>query len=650
MTEEKEQGNAYKSLEIKETNSKVKIAFVYGKNSSELLKKIKKHKLSSDFTFIDYESFMHQKMDYDRVLISGDIDEIKALFFRAISNDFEVAIIPSSLQVSLLDSFSLSKNLSENLEIALNNKAKPMDILYANGQIVLHTALVGDAPPLSYRLSKYRHKTLNERIVLLYEAYKKVKLMRHTKIKLTTQKNNEVETVATGIVVIEHDNKTCASRIVNNTVSTNDNKLDALIISPNSIVEYLQFIGRAIFVKQPKSTLPSSVGYMKSELLKLESKVILPLNIDGKEAGETPVVFNVKPKALKIALAESFWKDERKEIEDKETIKVNNLPKSIEKINYLQKRLPFFTHAGKEQYQNLFATLREEGRMSASFLILMLLSSILVTIGLYLNSASVIIGAMLLAPLMNPIVAFSMGMLRQDIALLVGSLKTIGVGVLVTLLTSAFIAWVLPFEHITQEMAGRIKPSILDMIVAIVSGMAAAYVKNNDKLSATIAGVAIAVALVPPIATAGIGLGWGDWMMSYQAFLLFLTNLVGISFAASVVFFIQGFSPMQRAKKGLFYTLVISIIITLPLVDSFRTMVKDANTISNLEHTTFEIEGREVVLQNVSLTRDTKIEVIKCELLVVKTLNNRQIRELKKKIEAKLGSNIELEALIRMRF
>lgn len=627
-----------------------KIAFVYGKASETLVKEIKKNRETSKFTFIDYEHFMHQKMNYDRVLVSGDIEEIKSVFFRAISNDFEVAMIPDASQVSLQDSFSLSKNLSENLEIALNNEAKPMDILYANEQIVLHTALVGDAPPLSYRLSKYQHKTLKERLILLYEAYQKVKLMQHTKIKLTTQKNHEIETVATGIVVIEHDNKTCASRLIDNTVSENDAKLDALIISPSSIVEYLQFIGRAIFIKHQKSMLPSSVGYIKSGRLTLESKIALPLNIDGKEAGETPVEFIVKPKALKISLPDTFWKNENPEPSDKETIKVENLLFSMEKMSYLQKRLPFFTHAGQEQYQSLFGTLKEEGKTSSSFLILMLLSTILVTIGLYLNSASVIIGAMLLAPLMNPIVAFSMGMLRQDALLSLESLKTIGVGVMVTLLTSALIAWILPFEHITQEMAGRIKPSILDMIVAIVSGVAAAYVKNSAKLSATIAGVAIAVALVPPVATAGIGLGWGDWVMSYQAFLLFLTNLVGISFATLVVFFIQGFSPMQRAKKGLFYTLVISILITLPLLDSFRTMVQDAKIISRLEHTTFTIEGKEVTLQNVSLTRDKKIEVIKCELLVTKTLNNRQIKKIKSKIEERLGSEIELEALIRMRF
>ncbi len=627
-----------------------KIVFVYGKASQSIIEEVKQNSLSSSLKHLDYETFMHTKMEYDKVLVAGDIDEIKAIFSRAIVEGFEVALIPDASQVTLQDSFSLSKNLSENLKVALNSEAKPMDILYANEQVVLHTALAGDAPPLSYRISKYRNKSIKERLILLYQAYLKVKLMKHTKVKLQTNKSQTVETVATGVVVIEHYNKTCASKLINTTVSTNDSKLDALIISPNSIVEYLQLMAKAIFGRNKKSTIPNSIGYIKSKQLTLESKVPLPLMVDGKEAGTTPVEFMVKPKALKISLPDAFWKNAPQKINNKETVKTDKLVHSNENMNYLQKRLPFFTHAGEEQYRTLFATLRDEGRASSSFVMLMLLSTILVTVGLYLNSASVVIGAMLLAPLMQPIVAFSMGLLREDATLSLESLKSIGIGVLVTLLTSALIAWILPFEHMTQEMAGRIKPSILDMIVAIVSGVAAAYVKNNTKIAGTLAGVAIAVALVPPIATAGIGLGWGDFVMLYQAFLLFLTNLVGIIFAASVLFFMQGFSPMKRAKKGLFYTLVISLLITIPLFDSFVTMVQNAKIISSLENTTFRVESKEITLQNVSLTRDHKTEVIKCELLLNKTLSNQEIRKLKAKIEEKLGKKVKLEALMRMRF
>jgi uncharacterized hydrophobic protein (TIGR00271 family) len=625
-----------------------RVAFVYGEESQTLLDEIKKYTLSLDLTFLSFEAFMHQKIHFHKVLVSGNIYEIKAVFFRAISNGFEVAIIPHPNQEALRDSFALSKDIFENLQTALNNSAKAMDILYANGQIVLHIALIGDAPPLSYRLLAYHQKSFKEKIRLLFEAYQKIRFMKHTKVKIITKKQQIFETVATGIIAIEHDNKTFASKLIDNSVAENDAKLDVLIISPNSIVEYLKFIITTLF-QSKASSLPASVGYIKSEQLKVESTIKMPLSIDGETVGTTPVEFIVKPQALKISLPNNFWEKENKE-PSKEQIKVDKLPKSKERMSYLQKRLPLFTHAGEEQYQTLFSSLKEEGKSNSSFLILMFLSSILVTIGLYLNSASVIIGAMLLAPLMNPIVSFSMGMLRQDIQLSITSLKTITIGVLIALLTSASISGLLPFEHITQEMAGRIKPSVLDMIVAIISGFAAAYLKNSKKLSASIAGVAIAVALVPPIATAGIGLGWSDNEMFYQAFLLFLTNLIGISFAVSLLFFVQGFSPMKRAKKALFYTLIISLIISFPLLNSFISMSQDAKVISLLEHQSFEINGKRVTLQNLSLSRDNRKEVLKCELLVKKILNHQELNELKIKIEKKLKRNIELEALFRVRF
>ena len=528
-----------------------RVAFVYGEESQALLDEVRKYTLSLDLTFLSFEAFMHQKIHFHKVLVSGNIYEIKAVFFRAISNGFEVGIIPHPNQEALRDSFSLSKDMFENLQTALNNSAKPMDILYANGQIVLHIALIGDAPPLSYRLLAYHQKSFKEKIRLLFEAYQKIRFLKHTKVKIVSKKQQTFETVATGIIAIEHDNKTFASKLIDNSVSENDAKLDVLIISPNSIVEYLKFIITTLF-QSKSSSLPSSVGYIKSEQLKVESTMEMPLSIDGEKVGTTPVEFIVKPQALKISLPDIFWKKEHKEA-SKEQIKVDKLPKSKENMSYLQKRLPLFTHAGEEQYQ-------------------------------------------------------------------------------------------------TQEMAGRIKPSVLDMIVAIISGFAAAYLKNSEKLSASIAGVAIAVALVPPIATAGIGLGWSDNEMFYQAFLLFLTNLIGISFAVSLLFFMQGFSPMKRAKKALFYTLIISLIISFPLLNSFISMSQDAKVISLLEHQSFEINGKRVTLQNLSLSRDNRTEVLKCELLVKEILNHQELNELKTKIEKKLKRNIELEALFRVRF
>lgn len=626
------------------------IVLVYGQSSEKVVKEIEKSEAFSSLRLIDFPTFMEQEISAERVIVTGSIDEIKTILLQGVKHHFEVAILPNTSQTLLQNSFGLSKDVSKNLDIALNNAAKPMDMLFANDELVLHTALLGDAPPLSYHTSKYRNKSFKERLHALYQAYLKIKTMKHTRLKFKTSKSTTFETVATGIVVIEHDNNTFASKLASNSVSTNDTQLDALILSPNSILQYLKLMTYAIFNRKKRANLPSSIGYIKSQELSLESKVPLPVVVDGQEIGTTPVHFSVKPNILNIVLPDSFWEKASEKKTTKETVKLDKLTHSKEKMNYLQKRLPFFAHAAEDQYKTLFSTLRQEAKVNSIFVVLMFFSAVLATVGLYLNSASVVIGAMLLAPLMNPIVALAMALLRQDMKLSVESIKTIVVGVLITLLTAASIAWVLPLEHLTEEMQGRIKPSILDMIVAVVSGAAAGYAKYNSKIASTFAGVAIAVALVPPLATAGIGLGWGDWVMLYQAFLLFLTNLIGIIFAASVIFFIKGFSPLHRAKKGLVYTLVFSLLVMIPLLDSFVTMVKDAQIISRLEHTRFEVNQKQITLQNVSLSRDEKTEVIKCELVLKEIPTNEEMKELKEKIEHHVDKKLELEALIRLHF
>lgn len=626
------------------------IRYVYGQVSEKFLQTVQRHSLSSALEYVKASDYLKQTRRNERILVSGTIDEIKAILQHAIAHGNEVAIIPEPTQTALQSAFGLSKHLEENVQTAMTQEAQSMDILYANDALVLYNALIGDAPPLNYHVSRYHRTTFKERVQSLYQAYLKVKQLQHTRLTFQTAKGQMIETVATGVVVLEYDNKTCAAKLVQDSVGINDSKLDALIISPKSTVEYLQLMSKAIFNRTHPSTLPNAIGHIQTQHLTIESKLTLPLLIDGKVLGSTPVTFRIQPHALTMVLPEKFWNKVPEKLSDKETIKTDKLPHSHEKMNYLQKKLPLFTHAGEKEYKTLFSTLRDEGRLSSIFMILMLLSSILATVGLYLNSASVVIGAMVLAPLMNPIVAFSMGLLRQEESLALKSFKTITVGICITLFTSALIAGVLPFEHMTQEMTGRIKPSLLDMIVAIVSGIAAAYVKNNSKIANTIAGVAIAVALVPPLATAGIGVGWGDWGMFYQAFLLFLTNLVGIVFAVSLVFLVKGFSPMHRAKKGLIYTLLLSAVIAIPLLDSFVTMAHDAKIISRLEHTSFEIEGQTITLQDVSLSRDNRVEVIKCELLLSQTPTDEQIQTLKLRIEKEINQKIELEALIRIRF
>ncbi len=629
-----------------------KLAFVYGKGSEEVLKVAKEHPYAQHLECIMIEEFLLHPETFianQKVLICADICEIKSVMEVAEEFAFSLAFIPQKKQTALRESFHLSASTAENITLAMESEAKEIDILLSGGKIVLYSAQIGDTPPLSYSTSAYEKKSMKERLHAFFDIFKKFKNLHHAKLTIKTKKETEVVTVASGVVIVEHDNHTFASRLITEELKTNDGQLSALLLSPPSVMGYVTFLMKTFFKKPKNGTLPAYVGYLKSERIEIESEPALELKIDGEVAGETPVIFEVRPKALKVALPDSFWEKVGAK-SDKETIKLGSLPTSKEAVNYQQDKLPLFTHASEEQYQSLFVSLREEAKASNTFMTLIFLSTLLATVGLYLNSSSVIIGAMLLAPLMQPIVSFSMGVLRRNQSIFSESLKTIMIGVAIALISAALFALVMPFESLTSEMQGRLKPSILDLIVALISGTAAAYAKNNEKIVGSLVGVSIAVALVPPIAVAGIGLGWGDFDMFYHAFLLFLTNFAGIVFAASMLFLIQGFSPISGAKRGLLFSLIGAALISIPLYFSFKTIATDANVKSALLGKHFQVQGADVLLEDVQLVHQEDMLHIKCDLVVSAHLSESEKHQLKAMIEKKAGKEIILEAVERVRF
>ncbi len=634
--------------------SENKITLVHGIESEELVAKVGKSSYSDRVESIMQEEFLKNPKFFvgenNRILLCGSIAEIKEVFEIAEVEGFAIALLPNTKQDSLRDSFELSSKIDKNIELALDVEAKPIDILYAGDKIVLWSAIIGDTPPLSYRTSVYAQKSFKERMILFFEMFKKVKYLSRFKLQIKTKKSQEITTVASGMVLIEHDNHTCASHLISDSLSAKDGQFSALLLSPSSILNYLSLLGNSIFMKNKKGVLPASVGHIKSESITVDSTPPLEVNVDGNVIGQTPMKFEVKKNAFNIILPDKFWESENSNgSNDKETIKLSSLPKEKEEISRSIKRLPFFTHASESQYKGLFVDLKEEARASSSFVVLMILSTLLATVGLFLNSASVIIGAMLIAPLMQPIVAFSMGVLRQDKKLFFGSLQTVSIGILLALFSSALIAFILPFDSLTNEMSGRLSPSLLDLIVALISGVAAAYAKNSDRISGSLVGVSIAVALVPPIATAGIGLGWMQFDMFYHALLLFLTNFAGIVFAAAMIFLFKGFSPFHVAKKGLVYSSIFAIVVAIPLYFSFSNMVRDAQVLRALENRSFDLKTQQVIVEQVVLEHKLSGDIIKFDLIVDKFLSFDEKNLLKEKLIQKLDEEFILEIVQRVK-
>jgi len=567
-----------------------------------------------------------------QLLVTGCLDEIKNLLEIASSYALPIGIIPTSKQKELMRTFDLPYKLEDAISLALKKTDKKLDLLYANGTIVLQEMLVGDAPPLDKFDSTLKGKTYFDRIKMFWHTIKKVKHLKHTQMKIIDAKENEIKLSAVGVVGLEYANNTFASKLVSSQLSANDGKLSIVILSPTSIVEYMGYLFKSLVSHLTPRTLPRSVGYIRSSHVQIETKSPLELLVDSQNMGETPVTLEVKQKALALNVGERFWEKQADQTHSKDSIKVDHLPSDEESASYLSKSIPFFSHASKEQYTSLFTNLREESRLSQNFMVLLIFATMIATFGLFINSASVIIGAMLLAPLMQPIVSLSMGVLRQDTSLELNGAKTIAIGVLSVLATAAIIALFTPIERLTTEMSGRLSPTILDLFVAIVSGMAAAYAKSNAKILGSLAGVAIAVALVPPIAVAGIGLGWMDWSMFSSAFLLFITNLVGIVFSAAFTFAILGFSPLYLAKKGIVTWLMIVALVSVPLYSSFLSMKEDIRIQKILSNVSFNVGEHDVKLTHIELVRRELNDEIRCEVISTGILSQEEKRELKEAI------------------
>ncbi|NJL70475.1 MAG: TIGR00341 family protein [Candidatus Competibacteraceae bacterium] len=188
-------------------------------------------------------------------------------------------------------------------------------------------------------------------------------------------------------------------------------------------------------------------------------------------------------------------------------------------------------------------------KLSIDFLVLLSGSTVIATLGLFQNSPAVIIGAMIIAPLMRPLVGLSLATLTADTRLLIRSLMTLLVGTIVGAALATVIAIFLRSLELTPEILGRTHPTLLDLGVAVFAGAVGAYCQANEKLADTLAGVAIAVALVPPLSVVGIGLAFNSIPVWSGAALLYATNLIGITVAGSLVFLLRGYVPLKHAKK-----------------------------------------------------------------------------------------------------
>lgn len=603
---------------------------------------IKEHH-TADISIHSHKEIFDEALEGELFLLFLDDEAIKMFFHNHLEKGLNLALLPNANAKISMKHYGISADVFEAVDDAFNEELlSAIDILLCNEHIAIWDIVIGDMHGMNR--PDFNDNNIFQKVVIFWHNLKNIKFKIYT---LEISKENKVKTAASGITILENfisrENST-----ISETLSIHDGKLNAFILAPTSILAYLWYL-IAIFINQRifVAALPKSLGFINSSSLKITSTKPIEYLLDGAPLCAQELDLQVSADALQVHLGRSLLtsvKQDKEVLELKDTMKLNTLPVKEMSDILVDGKLPLFKVASDEEFKDLFLALRSSSKFSYVYLTLMILSTLLATTGLFANSAPVIIGAMILAPLMAPIISLAMGVVRAQEQLVKNSLKTLAIGIGMALLFSCVYTLMMPLEQITAEMQGRLHPNVLDLLVAIFSGIAGAYAYSKEEVAKSLAGVAIAVALVPPLSVTGIGIGLGNLDVIYGSFLLFTTNLVGITLSAALTFVVLGYAPLSRGKKGLYYTAVIMAIVALPLVLSFYQIVQKNNYLKELKsmkHLTIDGKDVELVFKGV-VVQDEEI-IVDLETISSSGLYNGDFEELKEALEKKLNKKLILE-------
>ena len=198
--------------------------------------------------------------------------------------------------------------------------------------------------------------------------------------------------------------------------------------------------------------------------------------------------------------------------------------------------------------EEIYTDVATGAKLDRDFLIMVLLSTIVAAAGLNADSAAGVIGAMVIAPLLGPILGFSFGAALGDRELLFGSSKTLAVGVALALAASIAISFIIPVDFESRELMSRAEVRLDGMALAIAAGCAAALSMAKGQSSALV-GVMVAAALLPPGAAVGLFLGSGEWALASRAALLLAHNVASLVFAALMEIRLRDIRPRGWVEK-----------------------------------------------------------------------------------------------------
>ncbi|MGI9327060.1 MAG: TIGR00341 family protein [Pseudomonadales bacterium] len=263
-----------------------------------------------------------------------------------------------------------------------------------------------------------------------------------------------------------------------------------------------------------------------------------------------------------------------------------------------------FPQLHPNDYADLYEKLQSGSRWNTDFIVMLSLASGIAALGLLQSSPAVVIGSMLLAPLMTPMIGMGLALNQGNKRLAYMCFRAIGRGFLAALVISFVVGRLTPGSDLTPEIFARTEPNILDLLVALFSGMAAAYAIARPSLAGSIAGVAIATALVPPLCSVGISLSYWQYHEAVGAIFLLMANVLAIILAAAATFRMMGLRAFTEAAPQRIWVrhvvaglMLCVLAVSIPLTSTFMRQVLEGKDSPAALAVTNEV--RDVLLDHV---------------------------------------------------
>lgn len=319
-------------------------------------------------------------------------------------------------------------------------------------------------------------------------------------------------------------------------------------------------------------------------------------------------------------------------------------------MKIISKQLKIF-HLSEERQKKVTEQIRTGAEPDLDFYVMSIFSGIIVTLGIIVNSGAVIIGGMLIAPLVWPVLAISIAIIKGSTRLLQASLSSFLKASVLILLVSFFIGLLSPFHEFGSEFLSRARPTIIELFIALAAGFIGAFVIAFPKLSSAIAGVVIATAIVPPLSVMGLSLAEKNLTTFGGSLLLVVVNLIAVIISSSILFLLTRFRPPQtevgkeRRRYSLVWAVVLLIVIAIPLLIITSNTIK----VSQQESTIREIimsQFPKAQISQLHISEMNNVIFVRSTLQATDNLTRSDVEMLTSVLSDRLNQSVNLQIMV----